>query len=182
MPEPHRLSYMGDPALVESFLEILARHGLVHIPDAAPAATPEPGMDYDASDPYSIVASGSYDTASTDIAHAIADFTTRFPGRARIYDGGAMPSGGLLTFRGRHELIDDFYPLLAFEDVEVMDPQEDDDWASVDQQIEADPTGDAAIEMQVIGGKDLPRHVVAAVAAFLRQHPGQAEIEFESDP
>lgn len=173
---------MGDPRLVTPFLAILARNNLVHIPDPAPPPTLEPGMDYDTSDPYSIVASGSYDTARTDIAHAIAAFTTRYPGRAHIYDGGAMPSGGVLTFRGRHELIDDLYRLLDLEQVEVLDPQPDDDWASVDQQIKADPVGEATIEMQVLGWKDLQRRIAAAVAAFLRQHPEQAQIDFKSDP
>ncbi len=128
------------------------------------------------------MASGSYDTAETDIAHAIADFGAQYPGRAHIIDGGAMPSDGVLTFRGRRELINDLYLLLGLEQVSVLEPMEDDDWPSVDEQIKADPTGDSAIELQVLGWGDLQPPVAAATAAFLRRHSGQAQIDFDSDP
>lgn len=164
--EPHRLSYVGDSQIAEAFLEILPRHNLVYFPDPPPPPLIEPGMGYEASDPYSIVASGSYDTAETDIAAAIADFAAQFPGRADITDGGAMPSGGVLTFRGRRQLLDDLYPLLNIEQVEVLYPEEDDDWASVEEQIEADATGDAPVELYVTGWGDLRPRVAVAVAAF----------------
>ncbi len=182
MSEPHRLSYEGDPRVVESFLAILTRHNLAYSRNQPTEPDLEPGMDYDPSDPFSIVASGSYDTAETDIADAIADFAAQFPGRANIIDGGAMPSDGVLTFRGRHELINDLEVLLGREQVGVLYPMEDDDWASVDEQTEADPTGEAAVELQVSGWGDLRPPVAAAVAAFLQRHPGQAQIDFQSEP
>ena len=182
MPEPHRLSYVGDPQLAGSFLEILSRHDLVHSRDQATEPVLEAGEEYDPSDPFSIVVGGNYDTAETDIARAIAEFTRRFPGRAHISDGGAMPSGGILTFHGRHALIDDLCRLLFLEDVEVSYPAPDDDWVSIEEQVAADPGGDAAIETRLIGWGDLRLPVAAAVAGFEQRYPGQARIVFACDP
>ena len=58
----------------------------------------------------------------------------------------------------------------------------DDDWASVDEQVKADPAGDAAIQLRVLGWGDLHRPVAAAIAEFLQQHPGDAQFDFVGDP
>ena len=180
MPETHRLSYFGDPTLVSVFVELLDEEGVATHEESISVAD-QARRDPTGQEPLSLLVSGDHDLATDSIARAITTFSGRFPGRAEVHDDGRMPTRHLVRYVGNPSFVEDFIDLLSSEQIEVSEPEADDDWPSVDQQVAQDSGQRVSVEMWVLGWGDISVGISAAIAEFQSRHPGQAEIRDEQE-
>jgi hypothetical protein len=71
--------------------------------------------------------------------------------------------------------------LLSSERIEVSEPEADDDWPSVDQQVAQASGQRVSVEMWVLGSGDISLGISAAIAEFESRYPGQAEVRAEQE-
>jgi hypothetical protein len=150
VPEPHRISYVGDPSLVGAFIRLLNDQGVGT--DEEPLSIAEQmRRDSAQAELLSILASGGYGVTANAIASAIGKFADRFPGRAQIHDDGRLPTHHQLSYTGNPALVEAFIDMLAGEELGVDEPDEDDDWPSVSEQL-AQTSGEATPISILTGG------------------------------
>jgi hypothetical protein len=175
MREMHRLSYVGDPSLVSDFVRVLREEGVVTHEELVTIAE-QIGRDPGHGEPLSILVSGGYGVTASSISRAISKFADEFPGRAQVRDDGSMPTSHDLAYIGNPALIETFIAMLSGEAVEVSEPEEDDDWPSVSEQLSRSDAKVAAITIHLIGSGDINAGIQAAISKFHQRFPDQARV------
>jgi hypothetical protein len=180
VPEAHRISYVGDPSFVSAFVRLLNEEG-VAIQEEAMSIAEQLRLDPRQEEPLSIVASGGYGVAADAISHAISEFAGRFPGRAQIHDDGWVPESHQLSYVGNPAFVETFIDMLTVEDLGVYEPEVDDDWPGVSEQLAQSNSASATISIRTSGAGDINVAIRAAIGKFYDRFPGQAEIRDEDE-
>jgi hypothetical protein len=166
--------------LVSAFVRLLDEEG-VATHEEAMSIGEQTRRDPLQEEPLIILASGGYGVAANAIAHAISEFGDRFPGRAQVHDDGRLPTSHQLSYVGNPAFVETFIDLLAVEDLGVYEPELDDDWPSVSEQLAQTSAEGAPISILTTGWGDINVGIRAAISKFYDRCPGQAEIRDEDE-